>query len=362
MSEPPNISGPVLQRPMIPHRRIRVGINYPWGHDPSGQSSYGWDFGPSPFASPSLWKSNIANDLTVFRSLGIFAVRWFILADGTNYGTGREPTPPQLPARFVDDFEDLLREFQGRQMKLVPSLIDFHWCARAQEVLHQGRVVGIKGGRSEFLRPANRVTLFDRVLEPLLNASNRYPGTIYAWELMNEPEPCITGSPEGDARHLATIPQDEMVAFIEEGIRRINAAALRANPNRRAFESTVGYRRQETMVNWTGSAPYLGVTQRQFHYYPKSNESLPSYDRRSPPCFIGEFSTNPRFEGWSELRNDTIYRRLYLIEQRGYPCAFLWAAKPWSRQDQRSNWPQQTQSPPAQNTPQYDVWRYTSGQ
>ena len=72
--------------------RLLVGINYPW-------IDYGWDFGDPPQAwvawqNLPAWReqkrNRIVEDFTRFADQGLFAVRWFILPDGTNYGTGVE--------------------------------------------------------------------------------------------------------------------------------------------------------------------------------------------------------------------------------------------------------------------------------
>ena len=86
----------------------------------------------------------------------------------------------------------------------------------------------IKGGRSSVVTdPEQRAQFFENVLEPLLVISLRYPETIYAWELINEPEWCT------NPRNLApsqippddkqTVPQEIMRDFIAEGVRRINS-------------------------------------------------------------------------------------------------------------------------------------------
>ena len=76
----------------LANNRLLVGINYPW-------IDYGWDFGDPPAAwvhaqNLPAWReqkrNRIVSDFTRLADLGLFAVRWFILPDGTNYGTGNE--------------------------------------------------------------------------------------------------------------------------------------------------------------------------------------------------------------------------------------------------------------------------------
>ena len=54
----------------------------------------GWDFGATPPAwDPkgrlrAAWRGAIDAELSALRELGVFALRWFVLADGTNAGVG----------------------------------------------------------------------------------------------------------------------------------------------------------------------------------------------------------------------------------------------------------------------------------
>ena len=67
-----------------PVKTVKVGINYPWG-------DYGCDFGAVPASrTRAAWKRNIARDLGNLKRYGVFAVRWFILADGLAYGSGTD--------------------------------------------------------------------------------------------------------------------------------------------------------------------------------------------------------------------------------------------------------------------------------
>src|SRR5438105_3052733 len=92
---------------------IQVGINYPW-------KNYGWDFGPpphgdsgAPWGDRAAWRATIDEDLAGFRQLGLFAVRWFLLADGLCYGTGAgrpHPDPADAKQWRFDDPPALLPE------------------------------------------------------------------------------------------------------------------------------------------------------------------------------------------------------------------------------------------------------------
>ena len=85
------------------NNRLLVGINYPW-------IDYGWDFGDPPAAwvnaqNLPAWREQkrkrLVEDFTRFADHGLFAVRWFILPDGTSYGTGDEAPQKDLPGPFL---------------------------------------------------------------------------------------------------------------------------------------------------------------------------------------------------------------------------------------------------------------------
>jgi len=336
---------------------IKVGINYPW-------KNYGWDFGNSPTGwSRTNWKSEIEKDIKELKSLGIFAVRWFLLSDGLVYGIGKHAPhkdsdpkrkgqwrfddPPELKkysgigdySQIKEDFKWLLSLMNKYNMKIVPSLIDFHWCFPGNPTKVAGSV---KCGRSDILNDSSkRKKFFDRVLTPLLNISKNYKGAIYAWEIINEPEWVTEGDPNGDTGNK-TVKMVNMKAFIKEGIGRINAAK---------FKSTAGLAKAGTFKNSSWDYFNLGITLHQFHYYPKG-ETLPVHTfSKNYPCFIGEFATaQQKSYDWPELKTDqSVYARLKLVEKKKYPCAFPWSV---NANDKATEWLQGTKD---------SILKYTSG-
>jgi hypothetical protein len=319
--------------------KLQVGINYPW-------INYGWDFGDPPPGwtgglSVSEWRErrrrDVVSDLLKFRALGLFAVRWFVLADGTNYGFG--PDAPQLinrrwqaaplPAehpfhqQLFEDFVFVLETCQDLNLKFVPALLDFHWSFPGEPVANTPVV---KQGRADIvIDPAKREAFFDRVLEPLLDISLNYADTIYAWELINEPEWCTNPRNVAPSQippdEKQTVPLDLMRDFIAEGIHRINS--------RNAFRSTVGFAHHETLAEW--DSPALGITLHQFHYYAQNKRKLPVHSYSAEyPCFIGEFASAYERD-WPELKKQglqqTLTQRLHNVAEKGYPAAFLWSAR-----------------------------------
>jgi len=241
-----------------------VGVNYPW-------IDYGWDFGDPPEAWVNKqhvgeWRERkreqMIADFRGFAEMGLFAVRWFILADGLSYGVG-EAAPKKVGDRWEfdpldcdhpfheqlrEDFEFVLKTCDALKIKFAPSLIDFHWCR--QGVVAEAGADIVKGGRSEIVcDPAKSEVFFDAVLDPLLEISLRYHDTIYAWELFNEPE-WVSESRRRPARlnENKTVTRDQMRGFIAEGATRINAKRL--PDGRRAFLSTVGFAHWDSIMEY----------------------------------------------------------------------------------------------------------------
>ncbi len=318
---------------------MKVGINYPW-------IDYGWDFGDPPprWVAPgdrAAWREakrqRIDEGLRRLAATGFFAVRWFILADGTSYGVDGEvprfdgdqwrfdplPADHSFHRQLVDDFEFLLQTCAAHGLQLIPSLIDFHWCFPGEEI--PGNPGIIKGGRGEILTDrAKREAFFDAVLEPLLAVSVAHHQTICAWELINEPEwavrpPALLFWQQDEKR---TIAKEEMLDFIATGLARINRCSL--DDGLPAFHSTIGFAHFETLEDWGSAA--LGATFHQYHYYAQNGQPVAPHESTGcAPCFVGELATAVE-RPWPDLESQSITSRLASLEAKDYPAAFLWSA------------------------------------
>jgi hypothetical protein len=318
---------------------LKIGINYPW-------FKYGWDFGKAALGwVKSGWKSTVKKDICELRKLGIFAMRWFILGDGRNYGKGvhaphedrykkgqwRFDEPPALTKQFLRDFEWVLKTLSTYKMQLLPSLIDFRWCFPGSSLSNpRGKSFSfIKGGRIDILIDERKYKIFfEKVLKPLLGVSIKYKEAIFAWELINEPEWIVKKT---------TVTYDWIKNFLKTGIGIINKAG---------FRSTIGFAHYDSLKEWDSIG--LGVSLHQFHYYPGSLKistldklRLHKYSERYP-CFIGEFSSSEEefpdyyIYRWPELGDEqSIYAKIKLIEAKGYPYAFLWSMR---AKDRATNW------------------------
>lgn len=321
-----------------------VGINYPW-------CDYGWDFGePLPTWGPrARWRSVIAEHLTELRRVGIRVVRWFIVADGLSYGTSRNAprlhdghwrfSPPDVASDLLDDFSTLLDVFHGSGFLLLPVLIDFHFAKDGEE----RRTGYVSGGRAQALvDPSARRQLLSNLLEPLLERSRRHPSSIYAWELINEPEGC-TDTGASDRGEFPTVPLAEMMRFLREGTHLIADYG---------FSPTVGYRRPVTPIRWhaietsrrlSGTMQHVpripailnlrpfGESYWQFHYYPDGS-TPPGFPARTDvvgtrnAVILGEFATKPGRDTWPDLGFDqSIAARLTFARDRGITVAIPWS-------------------------------------
>lgn len=332
-----------------------VGVNYPW-------FNYGWDFGEAPpgwrSTSDPNWVTHIDNDLQLFQRLGIRVVRWFILADGLTYGVGQQAPhldtdprrtgqwrfddPPTLSETLQRHFRMLLEKFERtnqipkRPIRLLPVLIDFHFCkpgvsATGQEDVTRQQTIPnpewIKGGRSDIIRDRRkRQRFFARVLEPLLRISQDHRDIIFAWEIINEPEWVTNGwHPHPSDRPLPT-NERQMTTFLTEGIRQVRKFG---------FKATVGFAKIDT-IRRTG----IFADINQFHHYshPHRPIRLPrqSFDRRWP-SIIGEFATSSDKDIWPELQmvGQRVLNRLRYAESMGYPLVLLWS---YRQQDRSTSW------------------------
>jgi hypothetical protein len=317
---------------------MQVGVNYPW-------FDYGWDFGLGPpvwrgARTTPRWYDELDAHLRRFQDLGISVVRWFILADGLTYGTGStapipdpaedgtwrfEPVP--LTGEFLEHFHELLNRIAtanggGAAIQLLPVLIDFHFCRPGirisiPDALDPAVMTEdpdwVKAGRADVLTNAVRRTRFlDEVLDPLLAAASRRPETIYAWDLINEPDWITTGwHPNPSA--ATPVSEAAMRAFLEDGKQRIRAAG---------FRPTIGFASMRTLRR-------SGITAEinQFHHYPDGVRRLDrhTFDPRFPGI-IGEFATTAA-DVWPDLdaHNQRVLHRLKQAEAQGYPLAIPWS-------------------------------------
>lgn len=291
---------------------LRVGVNYPWIH-------YDWDFGEpprdasgQPWGARAEWRLRLERDLERFREIGVFAVRWWIVGSGLLYGTGAD-APPLSPA-IVDDFASVLPYFRAAQIQLLPVFADFTMFLEPTAAA-PGYV---KGGRAALIADATKRALFlEHALQPLLDRASAYADVIYGWDLINEPEWCVRNPGRGVPRGARpTLQRTAMLAFLRDGVARINSAG---------FRSSIGFAHYQTLTAWRSID--LGVRLHQFHYYGSPAVVAPHAFHADYPIIVGEIATASH-RPWPELgAQDELFSRLRHLDAKGYPAAFVWAAQ-----------------------------------
>lgn len=379
---------------------MKVGFNYPMSFN-----RFGADIGPNPHCSLRQWVTeqslvakgtigsvplpplfeNLDRNLANLKRMGIYVVRFFLLANGFNWlghgpilrgHNGANPALPyhnwefspllSLDPRFALHFEKLLASFRNAELLIIPSLISFEFTGNSRMRDEKGLA---PGGRADCIKDTGKRQIFlSTVLNTLLNASARYKQQIYAWEIINEPYWCYSpigplskapsdvmkANPDtlvGFARQ-PEVDQDEMNIFIGEAIQLINS---------KGFPSTVGHRffrdlEERKPLDWQTFKPpqsylYYAGSKPQFHYYAKPalgfGDPYQIKDQGlfnaaaggiSPKPFLGEFDSDLNSFGnpWPELQgNDTTLRRLQLLESQGCELALLWPDKGTPSKDDR---------------------------
>jgi hypothetical protein len=270
-----------------------VGANLPWVH-------YGIDFGANAWrpeggmAQPSE-RAQLDAALDTLVETGVNTVRWFLLCDGrAGIRFADNGRPLGLDDFVLRDLEAALDAARRRGVRIMFALLDFLWCAPASIV----RGVQL-GGRSDVFRlPEQREALLSNVLRPILE---RYGGepTIYAWDVVNEPE------------WIKSVSKDTVHGFLRDAIALVRAST--------AHPVTVG----SAGVRWRDFYKDLDVDFYQVHWYDslKHQPSLEtSVDRLGfdRPVLLGEFPTRGSRKHASEI--------LAAARAAGYAGAFYWSA------------------------------------
>ena len=337
-----------------------VGLNYPYSKDLAGSQ-----IGPNPnvgdwkiflhdqslvakgdvdhtaprdIFSPNGTAETLTQNLKHLGNMKIGVVRWFLLANGFNYGRAPAPwgpgwdfTPPtNADPRFKVDFARLLSLFSKAHLQIIPSLISFEfaWPRNPNPPVFD---YFSASGRSECLTdPTKRQSFLNTMLKDLLDASKGYESSIYCWGVINEPVWETSrywpgNNPGYIIPHTPPVSTDQMNEFLDIALKQITAAG---------FRSTVGHRFYDDLADYpTGDMP-------QFHYYAKSYGPfgdpgfIPHYGlfKRDPKPFLGEFDSdfNAHSNPWPHLSSaeDHTYNRLKILEAEGCDLALIWPDRP----------------------------------
>ncbi|MFL6593230.1 MAG: hypothetical protein ACJ8GK_11075, partial [Luteimonas sp.] len=349
---------------------MRVGFNYAWAWDRYGMQigpytasgDAAWDADRDPivgkplprFKLPTLF-DNLARNLQELSAIGISVVRWFLIANGSNYGRGpwrrivdegstkasvwEFTLPRTTDPRYTFHLRELLKAFRAAKMQIIPSFVDFPLAGDSPPPDANGLAFG---GRADLIRDkAKRTAFLNGIFLDLLVASREFKDVIYAWEVMNEPSWMLnpplddklpmwsfaadnakkTGKP---LLRWPMVTQQDLSDFLTEAIQLIQL---------NGFASTVGHRFFDDLTRLpTGSLP-------QYHYYAKKvtkaglsfgdPDSIAPF-KGEPAPFLGEFASDQasaeQSKPWPDLsgKTETTLERLKLLESKGCQLCLIW--------------------------------------
>ena len=178
--------------------RFVVGANLPW-------VGYGTDIGASAwFPDGGLSCRPAALDLLerTFAALardGVSTVRTFLLCDArSGVRFDNAGTPLGLDEAVFPDLDALVAVARRHGIRLMPVLLDFHFCKRRRVV----KGVQLGGHVRVLADPGARSALVDLVIRPIVERY-RDEEAVIAWDVMNEPEWCPRTGPVREFLRLA---------------------------------------------------------------------------------------------------------------------------------------------------------------
>jgi hypothetical protein len=280
--------------------RFVVGVNLPW-------IGYGTDVGASAwFPEGGLGQhpsaaSRLDATLAALARDGISVVRVFVLCDarsGVRFDTAGDPLG--LDAAVFRDLDVMVAMARVHRVRLMPVLLDFHLCGPKR------LVDGVQlGGHSRVIADGNVGRAFiNRVLEPIVH---RYADddTVIAWDLINEPEWCLRGSP---LFRRASVSFEAMQDFLGEAVRCVKRTASQP--------VTVG-----SAGTWRlDLVRPIGLDFYQVHWYERFGwaalaRPVAELGLDDRPVILGEFAG----------RSTRVTEVLDAAERAGYEGALVWS-------------------------------------
>jgi hypothetical protein len=308
----PSAAADPLERPLplappLAHRaEMLVGLNY-------AVIGFGTDVGIFPYGDRdisrgfSAHRQKLARDFDLFRTKGVDIVRVFLLGDlrsGLQYDAAGRVSG--LDAAAMDDLDALIEAAGAHGLKLIPVLVDFLAADGVAESALLDRVVPVGEAPLVFTDPDHRGAFVDRALRPvvrvLADANRRWPGLIYAVDIVNEIE---------NARAIfvpGSVPA--VVDFVRTVRDMIRAEAP-------GISVTLGSRDRDALVGvWSD----LDLDVWQFHHYDKmqAEEGRPLAYHVSGlglegPVILGE------------VEPADLAAKLDTIDANGYDAALFWS-------------------------------------
>ncbi len=260
------------------------GANLPW-------INYGWDLGENPWGGAHGGFSSNGDTLDAgfgfLAGRGVRLVRVFLFCD-LRAGLTQSGNTIEFEPVVYDDMGALLDAARAHGLMLMPVLLDY---LVADGVANEnGNTVGERPDLLTTDRDA-----FVSLLSEFLATYGNHP-SIYAWDVMNEPE--LAGA-------VTLVEVGEFIAAVAEAIHE-NTTHL----------ATTGSFRRDLLLLY----PTLGLDIYQFHHYDYMEASLPL---DFPVADLG--LDKPVLIG--EIEPTNVAAKLQTIEDNGYHGALFWSLR-----------------------------------
>ncbi|MFA6079810.1 MAG: hypothetical protein WC779_08710, partial [Candidatus Omnitrophota bacterium] len=259
------------------------GVNIPW-------VSYGYGIGAAPVTGTHVGLSSKLHDLyaKLDGRKGDYA-RVFLFSDlraGIEFDASGNPTG--FTAKVYEDMQALLDAAKALGIKLMPVLFDYK--------IADGISVG-EAEHADLINDAAKRLALINIIDDFI-AHFGADSSIYAWDIMNEPEVSI----EKGATNLANLQ-----AFVGAFTTMIHANAPGA-------KVTVGSLNRGNVANWMG----LGLDFYQYHYYNYMEANGYPLDYKAADLGLDK----PVIVG--ELEPTDVLNKLNTVSANGYAGALFW--------------------------------------
>ena len=143
------------------------------------------------------------------------------------------------------------------------------------------------------------------VVDPIIAVCRRFPDTVYALELINEPGVVYR-------RRRVCSRKESGADGRDAGLHRRRRSGI----NRAGLRSTVGFAKHRSMKAW--ESPGLGLTLHQWHYYLDPRTCHKTTWLTFGPCIVGEFPSALEAVARAGRRARHPHQPSRSLERRGY--------------------------------------------